>query len=142
MTFVCLFGCKARANWSEVIPPPKKPDNYKDETWEKKLPDKLKELEATAPYHFLGGEIINVMVAPEDGKIASMEPETFLTSVQDQLKQGHDIRIVTIHATDRFRQLLWTCAQKGIQPIPATWAAASENRGLDYRDKLLSGESG
>ena len=58
------FGVVAAPGWRKVMPPPKKPANWKEETFQAKLPELIEAQEADAPYYPLTAQVKTLWACP------------------------------------------------------------------------------
>ena len=64
---ICVgFEFEARDDWRDYVDPPEKPGNWKDETFQAKLPELWKKRELEAPEHLAAGRVKGVAVAVLD----------------------------------------------------------------------------
>ena len=102
-------------NWHEVVPPPKKPSNWKQETYEAKLDElRLKQMDGL-PTHLAAGKITKVYIdtGKEQIEMAIVDFMGYLLRISCATVIGLE------HTLHELRQCAWTAA--AIVPAIPTW---------------------
>lgn len=75
------FGVQASPNWRKIMPPPRKPANWKEETFQAKLPELMDAQITDAPYYPLTGRVNTLWVYPVEGKLEAERIDPTPTSL-------------------------------------------------------------
>lgn len=121
------FEFKAADNWQEIIGPPKKPSNWKQETYEAKLPELQAKQAETAATHVAAGDAHRVCIATVgSGKTPIVSQVTdgvglMKWLVDEKIGEETDADVFGFELLDSLRLCGWSAASQGVVPPGWIW---------------------
>jgi hypothetical protein len=123
-------------NWQQKMPLPQKPGNWREETFQAKLPELVERQAAKAATHLLAGSISRVayMTTQQSGSIEPMcktpaeYVDKLITELRDSEKNNIKITVVAINAAEELRLLAWQMRAAGRPVVGDMWLGHPKSR--------------
>jgi len=111
----------AKSNWKDILGDPKKPGNWKQETYDQKKEELRTKQAEEAPVHLAAGYPVQMAIITDAGEVTVGTPQDILA----KLELLNPTRIFGFNTLEILRQAAWYAADKITVP-PWVWNVSAE----------------
>jgi hypothetical protein len=115
------FELTARSGWQEYLDAPEKPSNWKEETFQAKLPELWAKKEKEAPEHLAAGKIKAICGLGEQLLYEQFTPAGLIANVEGWLKASNPFTLVGFDLADGLRHVAWDYLHAEKAPSVPWW---------------------